>query len=105
MMAMSNITELAYTILVNTAKYNDHLLKHGLPLPSHNASSFDQKSPLSLPDDVTAALEAATEATHELHQLLLGPIGCLMSAASEVGSRALEAVAENQTHGDHSFIR
>ncbi|MCJ1246390.1 hypothetical protein MMC30_003597 [Trapelia coarctata] len=83
-MVSRTITELASIIATNTKKYNDFLVQEGLPQPSHEPFPVPPKGPPpALPADIAAALEAATEATHELHELLVGPVGLVVGAATE----------------------
>ena len=72
-MAESRITRLAATISQSTGIYHNFLVKAGLPSPSHTTLPPPDTPFSSLPDAVAAALEAAREATHELHRLLLNP--------------------------------
>ena len=88
MMDTRSITELASIVASSTKKYNDYLLDEGLPLPSHNTSPYAaQGPPPPLPDHVATALVEATEASHALHELLVGPVGRVCGAAVEVSSQ------------------
>ncbi|OCL08124.1 S-adenosyl-L-methionine-dependent methyltransferase [Glonium stellatum] len=78
-MTLTRATDLASLIASNTAKYNDYLLKNDLPPPSLDL--LPPEAPLRLPDDISTARELAIEASHELHELLCGPIGLIMNAA------------------------
>lgn len=82
-MKSKSVTELAIQISSNTQIYSDYLTHNALPLPSHSPVSSSD-TPSMLPKDVAAALDTAIESTHELHQLLIGPVGRIMGAAAEV---------------------
>lgn len=85
-----DIIDLASSISKNTAIYHDYLTQNSLPLPSHDVdlSQQQQSEPQSLPQEIAAALAAATEASFELHELLLGPVGRVTAAPFEVNLRA-----------------
>ena len=84
-MSSNGIAELASCVASNTAKYHDFLVAKGLPLPSHEPMpSLPDGQPPSLPEDIEAARDSAIRACHELHRLLLGPVGLILNAADEV---------------------
>ena len=74
-------------LLRQTEKHVSTLLAHleakGLPEPSFEHGDH---IPLgeALPADVAAAREGAIEATHELHDLLLGPTGLIVECSGQV---------------------
>ena len=78
------ILELTKVIESNTVFYHDYLVSKGIPLPTHQPLDLRVEQPYSLPDDVAKALNAAIEATDELHDLLSGPTGLIMNAAPQV---------------------
>lgn len=82
-MTNPTITDLAAIITKNTAIYNDFLTETGLPSPSHTPIP-PPGPPLQLPNEVAAALDAAKEATHELHMLLLNPVELVLSSVPDV---------------------
>ena len=90
MSSESSIESLLSVISSNTSKYQKYLQAQALPLPSHNAMAPDiavsRVSLAPLPKDIEEALNAATEASHELHQLLLRPVGRVLEAAVQVGT-------------------
>ena len=80
-----SIIELASSLSKNTETYHDYLTENNLPLPTHDIDLLHQQpGSQPLPQEIAAALETAIEASHDLHQLLLGPVGCVMGAAAEV---------------------
>lgn len=84
-----SIVELASSISKNTAIYHDYLTQNNLPLPTHDVDLLlQQPESQPLPQEIAAALETATEASHELHQLLSGPVGRVTGAAFEVNASA-----------------
>ena len=79
------IIELASSITKSTAIYHDYLAQKNLPLPAHDVTPLQQRAESNtLPQEIAAALDAAIEASYELHQLLVGPVGCVVGAAAEV---------------------
>jgi hypothetical protein len=81
-MASSEIQNLATSIAYNTAIYNHYLSANNLPSPSHYV--LPSEKPITLPPDIENARQNATEASHELHDLLSGSIGHVMNAAQRV---------------------
>jgi len=81
-MTTPTIIDLASRIAKNTAIYDEYLSSQGLPTPSHHI--LPPKDTTQLPPNVQLAREEAIEAAHDLHELLLGPAGMLMSAAPSV---------------------
>ena len=85
-----SIEELLSLISLNTRRYQEYLQANSLSLPSHDVirseSSDSEPSTLAkpLPNDIEEVLRAAIEASHELHQLLLGPVGRVLAAAVDV---------------------
>jgi hypothetical protein len=85
-MASSKITELSSSIAANTAIYHEYLIVNGISLPSHDISKAPPGRPSVLPEDIALALDTAIEASHELHTLLINPIGSILNAAAEVSN-------------------
>ena len=75
-MARSRIAELASLIANSTADIDNHLAAKGLPTPSFNA---DQPTHLLDDSDLAISRRNIIEATDELHALMLGPVGILIS--------------------------
>lgn len=86
-MTSSSILELSNSVAVNTAKYHDYLTENGLSLPSHDPEA--PPVPLTLPPEVTAARDAAIQASYDLHELLIGPHGILLDALYQVLYKAI----------------
>lgn len=79
MPSTSLVTELSSRIAANTAKIEEYLSNHSLPIPL-----FAVNAPLNLEiptkeSDILAARQAAIDDTLELHQLMLGPREHLLS--------------------------
>lgn len=83
-MASRTITELASTIGETITILNNHLTKNSLPTPSFDVDGPPTYPPL--PDEITAARNAALAASHELHCLLLGPTEHLLNNDGNVSS-------------------
>lgn len=67
----------------NTKKYLEYFESRGIPEPSYEMG--DGLNPLQLPpSEIIACREAAMEAADELHHLLLGPLGLLLSSPGDV---------------------
>lgn len=82
-MALRNVTELLSQVQDNTQKYLSYFTSRNLPEPSYNEG--DSLNPQeTLPIDIISAKEAAIEATDELHHLLLGPLGLILSSPGDV---------------------
>ena len=78
-----NVSTLLQQIQDNTKKYLDFFGSQNLPEPSYEAGDgLDPRKPL--PNDIIAIRDAALEATDELHHLLLGPLGLLLSSPGDV---------------------
>ncbi|KAI1821854.1 putative hydroxyindole O-methyltransferase [Xylaria intraflava] len=76
------VTQLLTQIQQGTTKYLEFFTSHSLPEPSYE--NGDGLSPnQQLPSEVEAARNSALEATAELHRLLLGPLGLLMSSPGD----------------------
>ncbi|KAF2470381.1 S-adenosyl-L-methionine-dependent methyltransferase [Lindgomyces ingoldianus] len=77
-----SMTALVRQIEKNTGAFIEHFTAKGLPEPS-----FDNGDNLALgeelPADIAAAREAAIEAAHELHDLLLGPLGLIVECSGQ----------------------
>lgn len=78
----STIVELAKTIASNTAKYEDYLVSKGLPTPTHVPSEHEVV--LNVPPEIAGLRQQAIEASHELHELLIGPMGVPFTAYARV---------------------
>ena len=84
-MEFKGIQELTAIIAANVDVYSSFLKRTGQPLPSHQEQSAHEARPCQpLPEDVANALEIATEASYELHNLLLGSVGRLIWATTRV---------------------
>ena len=77
-----SVTELLTQVNESTRKLLDFFQSKGLPEPSYDkGDGLDLRVPL--PNDITAFRDAALEATDELHHLLLGPLGLILSAPGD----------------------
>jgi len=76
------VVELADIIAANTSKYNDYLVSHGLPTPTHAPS--EKELPVNVPPEISNLRQQAIEASHELHELLIGPMGVPFTAYARV---------------------
>lgn len=82
-MAYGFVTKLLLQIEENTKKYLDYIKSQQLPEPNfEQGDNLDPRNPL--PSEIAAAKDAALESTKELHYLLLGPLGLLLSSPGEV---------------------
>lgn len=89
-MASHNVTELLTRLNTSTASFLKFFTEKNLPEPTHDkGDELDPRVPL--PAEIIAAREAATEASDELHHLLLGPLGLLLSSPGDVGNYAYTA--------------
>ena len=80
-----NVSQLLSQIQDNTKKYLEYFTSRNLPEPSYEAG--DGLHPWQpLPNDIIAIRDAAIEAADELHHLLLGPLGLLLSSPGDVGN-------------------
>ncbi|KAL9594942.1 MAG: hypothetical protein Q9219_006748 [cf. Caloplaca sp. 3 TL-2023] len=69
----------------NTRKYLEYFESKGLPEPSYETGdSLNSLEPP--PNEVAAFRDAALEAADELHHLLLGPLGLLLSSPGDVST-------------------
>ena len=75
-MAPNRTSELASTIAFNTSKVEEYLAKKGLPDLSFDATTDSQPHQYN---EIAAQREAILSATEELHALMLGPKGILLS--------------------------
>ncbi|KAI4151390.1 MAG: hypothetical protein LQ340_003535 [Diploschistes diacapsis] len=81
-MASHNVTELLTRLNTSTASFLKFFTEKNLPEPTHDkGDELDPRVPL--PAEIIAAREAATEASDELHHLLLGPLGLLLSSPGD----------------------
>ena len=72
----------------NAKKYLEYFESRGLPEPSFDAGDgLDPRQPP--PSEVIAVRDAAIEAADELHHLLLGPLGLLLSSPGDVRTSKL----------------
>jgi hypothetical protein len=85
-MASLSVTKLLVQIQENTKTYLQYLETQQLPEPSYDLGDGLDLSH-SIPSNVAAAKDAALESTIELHRLLLGPLGLLLSAPGEVNTK------------------
>jgi hypothetical protein len=82
-----SIIELADIIASNTTKYNEYLVSNGLPPPTHTPS--EKETPLDVPENIASLREQTIEASHELHELLIGPVGVSLTAYARVRPKLL----------------
>ncbi|KAI0968466.1 S-adenosyl-L-methionine-dependent methyltransferase [Xylaria arbuscula] len=76
------VTQLLTQVQQGTAKYLEFFAARSLPEPSYE--NGDGLGPdQQLPSEVELARNSALEATEELHRLLLGPLGLLMSCPGD----------------------
>ncbi|KAI0513195.1 S-adenosyl-L-methionine-dependent methyltransferase [Xylaria bambusicola] len=76
------VTQLLTQVQRSTVKYLEYFSMHSLPEPSYKDG--DGLGPnQQLPSDIEAARNSALEATEELHQLLLGPLGLILSSPGD----------------------
>lgn len=75
------LLQLASAITENTSKIDTYIEENKLPEPS-----FEESNPpvLNLPPDLETARKTALEALDELRDHLLGPIGIISNAVTEV---------------------
>ena len=66
----TRIAELAATIQLNTSKLDGYFAAVDIPSPS-----FEHGFPETLPPDIEATRDAISQATDELHDLMVGPRG------------------------------
>jgi len=96
-MATPQILELAATISHSTGMLNEILTAKGHPTPS-----FAEDAPRSLPKEAVAAQDAILDATAELHELLLDPLGLLFRNG---GVRRIEEIMTHRAiSADHHFL-
>ena len=78
-----SVSQYLSQIEVNAKKYLEYFESRGLPEPSFDTGDgLDPRQPP--PSDVIAVRDAAIEAADELHHLLLGPLGLLLSSPGDV---------------------
>ncbi|KAK7963530.1 S-adenosyl-L-methionine-dependent methyltransferase [Apiospora saccharicola] len=85
---VSRMRALATTIHDAAAQMEKVLLEHHQPLPS-----FDEDSPVALPEAALAFQSAAIGATAELHDLLLDPLDLLYQKSSHYHFTSLQFIA------------
>lgn len=84
-MATACVSKLLSQIEENTKGYLGYFASQNLPEPSYTAG--DGLDPTqALPNDIAALRDAALEATDELHHLLLGPLGLVLSSPGDVSA-------------------
>ena len=84
-MASGNVSKLLVQVQENTEQYLDYFTSQNLPEPSYDEGDrLDPHKPL--PSKITALRDAALEATDELHHLLLGPLGLILSAPGDAST-------------------
>ena len=82
---VGNVTKLLTQARDNIDRYLEYFNSVGLPEPSYEDG--DGLTPQNRPPaEVLAAQHLALEATDELHHLLLGPRGLLLSAPGDVST-------------------
>ena len=81
----TSISQYLLQVEENTKKYLEYFTSRGLPEPTFDAGDgLDPRQPL--PSDISACRDAAMGAADELHHLLLGPLGLILSSPGDVGS-------------------
>lgn len=84
-MASSSVSQYLSQIEINTKKYLEYFALQNLPEPSYDAGDgLDMRKPP--PNEIIAFRDAAIEAADELHHLLLGPLGLILSSPGDVGA-------------------
>lgn len=84
-MAYGNVSQYLSQIQDNTKRYLEYLESQGLPEPSYDTG--DGLDPgQSLPKEIIAIRDSAIEAADELHHVLLGPLGLLLSSPGDVSA-------------------
>ncbi|KAL2009608.1 hypothetical protein VTN00DRAFT_5415 [Thermoascus crustaceus] len=77
-----SVTQLLEKIQASTKVYLDFFKSQNLPEASYeHGDGLDPRNPL--PQEILAAKDTAIEATDELHHLLLGPLGMLLSSPGD----------------------
>ncbi|KAL2045336.1 hypothetical protein N7G274_002419 [Stereocaulon virgatum] len=81
-MASGSVSQYLLQLDENVKKYLEYFKSRGLPEPSYDAGDGldPQQSP---PIEILACRDAAVEAADELHHLLLGPLGLLLSSPGD----------------------
>ncbi|KAK8135162.1 S-adenosyl-L-methionine-dependent methyltransferase [Apiospora sp. TS-2023a] len=80
--SQGQMTKLLQEVQKFTTEYLDFFSKQSLPEPSFEHGNGASQG-ADIPSEVHVTREKALEATEELHRLLLGPIGVLMSAPAD----------------------
>ena len=84
-MVSGSVSQYLSQIEENAKKYLEYFKSRGLPEPSYDAGDgLDPQQPP--PNDIIASRDAAVEAADELHHLLLGPLGLLLSSPGDVSA-------------------
>lgn len=84
-MASSSVSQYLSQVEINTKKYLEYFAVRDLPEPSYDAGDgLDTRQPP--PNEIIAFRDAAIEAADELHHLLLGPLGLILSSPGDVGT-------------------
>lgn len=92
-MASGSVSQLLSQIEDKTKEYLKYFKSQDLPEPSYDAGDgLDPSRPP--PNDIIAIRDAAIEATDELHHLLLGPLGLLLSSPGDVSGLFLRFESE-----------
>jgi hypothetical protein len=78
------IVELANIVASRTTEYNDYLVANNLPIPTHSPS--ENEIPVEVPPEIDNLRQEAIEASHDLHELLIGPFGVSVTAYARVST-------------------
>ena len=84
-MAYGNVSQYLSWIQDNSKSYLEYLVSQGLPEPSYDTGD-GLDSGQSLPKDIIAIRDSPIEAADELHHVLLGPLGLLLSSPGDVSA-------------------
>lgn len=80
-----SISKLLSQLNNNTKKYLDYFATRDLPEPSYDEGDGLDPQHAPPPNEIIVSRDAAVEAADELHHLLLGPLGLLLSSPGDVG--------------------
>lgn len=78
-----SITTLVKQVEKNARGFTEYFKNRGFPEPSFDHGD-NLKMGEELPPDIATMREAAIEASHELHDLLLGPTGLIVECSGQV---------------------
>lgn len=100
-MASGSVSQYLSQVEENTKKYLEYFKSRGLPEPSYDeGDGLDPQQPP--PSDIIACRDAAVEAADELHHLLLGPLGLLLSSPGDVSFSCISFVPMTDAYSNIS---